>query len=71
MYNLTNDTDSDGNYIAVFPIETENKVSLNQTSDSKILIISIQKKYQTPNIEMLIDSISQHLTETQNDQKIH
>ena len=38
--------------------------------DSKVLNKSIHKnKYQVPNIKMLIDSISQHLTRTQNGQQ--
>ena len=40
--------------------------------DSKVLNKSIQKnKYQMPTIEMLVDSISQHLTETQNGQQAY
>ena len=40
--------------------------------DSKVLNKSIQKnKYQMPNIEMIIDSISQHLTDTQNGQQAY
>ena len=41
----------------------------NLALDSKIFIKSIHKnKYQMPDIEMLIDSISQHMKNTQNGQ---
>ena len=43
--------------------------SIKLALDSKVLNKSIHKnKYQMTNIEMLIDSISQHLTNTQNGQ---
>ena len=43
--------------------------SIKLALDSKVLNKSIHKnKYQTPNIEVLIDSVSQHLKNTQNGQ---
>ena len=46
--------------------------SIKLALDSKVLNKAIHKnKYQMPNIEMLIDTISQHLTDTQNGQQAY
>ena len=46
--------------------------SIKLPLDSKVLNKSIHKnKHQMANIEMLIDSISQHLTNTQNNQQAY
>ena len=46
--------------------------SIKLALDSKVLNKTIHKnKYQIPNIDMLIDTISQHLTNTQNGQQAY
>ena len=44
--------------------------SIKLALDSKVLNKTIHKnKFQMPNIDMLIDTISQHLTDNQNGQQ--
>ena len=60
---------SDEHFITLIVITVKKNQSKKLALDSKFLNKSIHKiKYQIPNIEMLIDPISQHLTNTQNGQ---
>ena len=63
---------SDENFISPIVITVQNGQSIKVSLDSKILNKSVHKnKYQLPNKEMLIDSNSQPLTNTQNDQQAY
>ena len=63
---------SDEHFISPIVITVKKDQSIKLALDSKVLNKAIHKnKYQTPNIEMLIDSISQHLTETQDGQQAY
>ena len=58
---------SDEHFISPIVITVKKDQSIKLALDSKVLNKSIHKnKYQMPNIDMLIDTISQHLTNTQN-----
>ena len=58
---------SDEHFISPIVIFVKKDQSVKLALDSKILNRAIHKnKYQTPNIDMLTDTISQHLTNTQN-----
>ena len=61
---------SDEHFISPIVITVKKDQSIKLALDSKVLNKAIHKnKYQMPNIEMLIDTISQHLTNTQNGQQ--
>ena len=63
---------SDEHFIAPIAFTIKKDQSLKLALDSKILKKAIHKnKYQMPNIDMLIDTISQHLTNTQNGQQAY
>ena len=63
---------SDKHFISPIVITVKKDQSLNLALDSKVLNKAMHKnKYQMPNLEMLIDTISQHLTNTQNGQQAH
>ena len=63
---------SDEHFISPIVITVKKDQSIKLALDSKVLIKAIYKnKYQMPNIEMLIDAISQHLTNTQNGQQAY
>ena len=63
---------SDEHFISPIVITVKKDQAIKLALDSKVLNKAIHKnKYQMPNIEMLIDTISQHLTETQNDQQAY
>ena len=61
---------SDDYLISPIVITVKKDQSIKLALDSKVLNKAIHKnKYQMPNIDMLIDTISQHLTNTQNGQQ--
>ena len=61
---------SDEHFISTIVITVKKDQSIKLALDSKVLNKAIHKnKYQMPNIDMLIDTISQHLTNTQNGQQ--
>ena len=63
---------SDEHFISTIVITVKKDQSIKLALDSKVLNKAIHKnKYQMPNIEMLIDTISQHLTNTQNGQQAY
>ena len=63
---------SDKHFISPIVITVKKDHSIKLALDSKVLNKAIQKnKYQMPNIDMLIDTISQHLTNTQNGQQAY
>ena len=63
---------SDELFISPIIITVKKDQSIKLALDSKVLNKAIHKnKYQMPNIEMLIDTISQHLTDTQNGQQAY
>ena len=63
---------SDEHFISPIVITVKKDQSIKLALDSKVLNKAIHKnKYQMPNIDMLIDTISQHLTNTQNSQQTH
>ena len=63
---------SDEHFISPIVITVKKDQSIKLALDSKVLNKAIHKnKYQMPNIEMLIDTISQHLTNTQNCQQAY
>ena len=63
---------SDEHFISPIVITVQKDQSIKLALDSKILNKAIHKnKYQMPNIDMLIDTISQHLTNTQNGQQAY
>ena len=63
---------SDENFISPIVITVKKDQSIKLALDSKVLNKAIHKnKYQMPNIEMLIDTISQHLTSTHNSQQAY
>ena len=60
------------NFFSPMVITVKIDQAINLALDSKVLKKSIHKnKYQMPDIEMLIDSISQHLTNTQKGQQAY
>ena len=62
---------SDEHFISPIVITVKKDQSIKLALDSKVLNKAIHKnKYQMPNIDMLIDTISQYLTNTQIDQHI-
>ena len=63
---------SDEHFVSPIVITVKKDQSIKLALDSKVLNKAIHKnKYEMPNIEMLIDTISQHLTNTQNGQQAH
>ena len=63
---------SDEHFISPIVITVKKDQSIKLALDSKVLNKAIHKiKYQMPNIDMLIDTISQHLTNTQNGQQAY
>ena len=63
---------SDEHFISPIVITVKKDQSIKLALDSKVLNKAIHKnKYQMPNIEMLIDTISQHLAHTQNGQQAY
>ena len=63
---------SDEHFISPIVITVKKDQSKKLALDSKVLNKAIHKnKYQMPNIDMLIDTISQHLTNTQNGQQAY
>ena len=63
---------SDKHFISPIVITVRKDQSIKLALNSKVINKAIHKnKYQMPNIEMLIDTISQHLTNTQNRQQAH
>ena len=63
---------SDEHFISPIVITVKKDQSIKLALDSKLQNKAIHKiKYQMPNIEMLIDTISQHLTNTQNGQQAY
>ena len=63
---------SDKHFISPLVIKLKKNQSRQLALDSKVVNKSIHKnKYQMPNIEMLFDSISQHLTNTQKGQQAY
>ena len=61
---------SDEHFIYPIVITLKKDQSIKLALDSKVLNKAIHKnKYQMPNIDMLIETISQHLTNTQNSQQ--
>ena len=63
---------SDEHFISPIVITVKKDQSIKLVLDSKVLNKAIHKnKYQMPNIEMLIDTISKHLTNTQNGQQAY
>ena len=63
---------SDEHFISLIVITVKKDQSIKLALDSKVLNKAIHKnKYQMPNIDMLIDTISQHLTNTQNGQQAY
>ena len=63
---------SDEHFISPIVTTVKKNQSRKLVIDSKVLNKAIHKnKYQMPNIEMLKDSISKHLTNTQNDQQAY
>ena len=63
---------SDEHFISPIVITAKKDQSIKLALDSKVLIKAIHKnKFQMLNIEMLIDTTSQHLTNTQNGQQAY
>ena len=63
---------SDEHFIFPIVITVKKDQSIKLVLDSKVLNKAIHKnKYQMPNIEMRIDTISQQLTDTQNGQQAY
>ena len=63
---------SDEHSISPIVITLKKDQSIKLALDTKVLNKAIHKnKYQMPNIDMLIDTISQHLTNTQNGQQAY
>ena len=63
---------SDEQFISPIVITVKNDQSMKMALDSKVFNKAINKnKYKMPNIEMLIDPISQHHTNTQNGQQAY
>ena len=62
---------SDEHFITPIVITVKKDQSIKIALDCKVLNKAIHNKYQMPNNEMLIDSISQHLTNTQNGQQAY
>ena len=63
---------SDEHFISPIVITVKKVKSIKLALDSKVLTKAIHKnKYQMPNIDMLIDTISQHLTNTQTGQQAY
>ena len=63
---------SDKNFISPMVITVKKGQSIKLALDSKVLNKAIHKnRYQMPNTDMLIDTISQHLTNTQNGQQAY
>ena len=63
---------SDEHFISTIVFTVKKDQSIKLVLDSKVLNKAIYKnKYQMPNIEMLIDTISQHLTNTQKGQQAY
>ena len=63
---------SDEHFISAIVLTVKEDQSIKLTLDSKVLNKAIHKnKYQMPNIDMLIDTISQHHTNTQNGQQAY
>ena len=63
---------SDEHFISPIVITVKKDQSIKLALDSKVLNKAIHKiKYQMPNIEKIIDTISQHLTKTQNSQQAY
>ena len=63
---------SDEHFISPIVITVKKDQSINLALDSKVLNKAIHKiKYQMPNTDMLIDTILQHLTNTQNGQQAY
>ena len=63
---------SDKHFISPIVITVKRDQSIKLALDSKVLNKAIHKnKYQMPNIDMLIDTISQHLTNTQKGQQAY
>ena len=63
---------SDEHFISPIVITVKKDQSIKLALDSKVLNKAIHKnKYQMPIIEMLIDTISQHLTNTKNGQQAY
>ena len=63
---------SDEHFISPIVITVKKDQSIKLALDSKALNKAIHKnKYQTPNIDTLIDTISQHLTNTQKGQQAY
>ena len=63
---------SDEHFISPIVITEKKDQSIKLALDSKVLNKAIHKNnYQMPNIEMLIDTISQHLTNTRNAQQAY
>ena len=63
---------SDEHFISPIVITVKKDQSIKLALDSKVLNKAIHKnKYQMPNIDMLIDLISQHLNNTQNGQQAY
>ena len=63
---------SDEHFISPIVIKIKKDQSIKLALDSKVLNNAIHKnKYQMPNIELIIDTISQHLTNTQNGQQAY
>ena len=63
---------SDEHFISPIVITVKKDQSINLALDSKVLNKAIHKnKYEMPNTDMLIDTISQHLTNTQNGQQAY
>ena len=61
---------SDEDFISPIVITVKKDQSIKLALDSKVLNKAIHKnKYQMPNIDMIIDTISQYLTNTQNGQQ--
>ena len=63
---------SDEHFISPIVITVKKDQSVKLALDSKVQNKVIHKnKYQMPNIDMLIDTISKHLTNTQNGQQAY
>ena len=63
---------TDKHFISPIVITVKKDQSIKLALDSKVLNKAIHKnKYQMPNIDMLTDTISQHLTNTQNGQQTY
>ena len=63
---------SDKNFISPIVFRVKKDISVKLALDSKILNKSIHKnKYQTPNIDSLIDSISQHINDSNQGENVY